>query len=96
VKKFVFLYQGQSEVTDKVKEGWTAWFAEIGDAVVDGGNPFTPGRKVTPTGAEDLPAGLEAISGYTIVNAESMDAAEKLLANCPIVTSVHVYEAVSM
>lgn len=96
MKKFVFLYQGQWEVTDDVKDAWTSWFDEIGDAIVDGGNPFTPGRKVTPAGSEDLPAGLEAITGYTIVNAESMEAAEKMLANCPIITSVHVYEAVSM
>lgn len=97
MKRFVFLYEGQFEdYSDQVKEAWSAWFAEIGESIVDGGNPFGRGRKVTATGSEDLPTGLDAISGYTIVNAESMDAAEKLLANCPIVTSVHVYEAMSM
>ena len=96
MKKFVFLYQGMWEDIDEAKEGWTAWFAEIGDSVVDGGNPFGPGRRVTPTGSEDLPTGTDAITGYTIVDAESMEAAEKLLANCPIITSVHVYEAMAM
>ena len=33
---------------------------------------------------------------YTIVNAESMEAAEKLLENCPIETSVRIYEAMAM
>jgi hypothetical protein len=38
----------------------------------------------------------DAASGYTIVNAESMQAAEKLLENCPIETSVRIYEAMAM
>ena len=44
----------------------------------------------------DLTAGMERASGYTIVNAESMNHAVKLLDDCPIITSVRVYEAVSM
>ncbi len=77
-------------------DAWMSWFSEIGDSIVDSGNPFGPGREVTPTGRRDLPRGADAAAGYTIVNADSMDAAEKLLENCPIVTSVRIYEAMPM
>jgi hypothetical protein len=97
MKKFVFLYQGLLEPNNKeMMERWTSWMAELGESFVDSGNPFGPGREVTTGGSRDLPLGPESTTGYSIVEAESLDAAEKLLANCPIVTSVHVYEAMSM
>lgn len=51
---------------------------------------------MTDNGSSDLPLGSQSIAGYTIVNADSIDEAEKLLANCPIITSVVIYEAISM
>jgi hypothetical protein len=97
MKKFMFLYQGIWDPSDKqMRDSWTDWFAEIGDSIVDSGNPFGDGREVTNDGARDLPLEPGSTTGYTIVEAESMDDAEKLLANCPIITSVRVYEAMSM
>jgi hypothetical protein len=96
VSKFVFLYHGWGDPTPATMDAWTSWFGEIGESIVDSGNPFGPGRGVTPNGSTELPLGPEAITGYTIVNAESMDAAEKLLANCPMISSVSVYEAMAM
>jgi hypothetical protein len=51
---------------------------------------------VTESGTRDLPLEPDSTVGYTIIEAESMDDAEKLLANCPIITSVRIYEAMSM
>ena len=96
MRKFLFLYSGVSEPTQEVMDAWMGWFASIGDSLVDGGNPLGPGREVTPTETRELPSGLEATSGYSIVNADTMDDAEKLLEGCPIVTSVRIYEAMSM
>ena len=96
MKKFVFVYYGQDELIKERMDAWMSWFAEIGDSIVDSGNPFGPGREVTPTETRDLPTGTEAATGYTIVNADSMADAEKLLANCPIITSVRISEAMSM
>jgi hypothetical protein len=42
------------------------------------------------------PLGLESLTGYTIINAESIDAAENIAKGCPMITSVRVYEATSM
>ncbi len=96
MKKFVFLFQGHSDPTQEVMDSWMGWFASIEDNIVDSGNPLGPGREVTPTDSRELPTGLDATTGYTIVSADSMDDAEKLLVGCPIVSSVRIYEAMSM
>jgi hypothetical protein len=96
MKKFMLIYHGFTEPTRENKDAWMNWFGEIGGNIVDSGNPFGPGREVTPTGRQDLATNADAASGYTIVNAESMEAAEKLLENCPIETSVRIYEAMAM
>jgi len=97
MSKFVFLFKGLwPEPTPEVTEAWTSWFTEIGANLVDSGNPFGPGREVTDSATTDLPQGAESITGYTIVNADNIDEAEKLLANCPINTSVLVYETMPM
>ena len=96
MKKYVFLFHGAWEMTPEQKEAWGGWFAEIGESIVDSGNPFGPGREITPTGRKDLPLDDRATTGYTIVNADSMADAEKLLENCPIATSVEIYEAMKM
>jgi hypothetical protein len=96
MSRYVFITYGSEEPTQQVMDAWMAWFAEIADSVVDRGAPLGPGREVTPTGARDLPTGADAATGYTVVEAESMEAAEKLLEHCPIITSVRVYEAMQM
>lgn len=96
MKKFMFLFHGAWEMTQEQKDAWGNWFAEIGESIVDSGNPFGPGREVTRTGRRDLPFDARATTGYTIVNADSMADAEKLLENCPIASSVEIYEAMKM
>lgn len=96
MKKFVYLYHGWGDASQTGMDAWTAWFGEIGESIVDSGNPFGPGKAVTAHGSTDLPTDDSAITGYTIIQAESMEAAEKLLTNCPMGSSVSVYEAVPM
>lgn len=96
MKKFVFLYYGYWEPTREIMDGWTKWFATIEDKLVDSGSPFGPGREVTPTETRELTPQEGPAMGYSIVNADTMDEAVKLLEGCPIITSVHVYEAMSM
>ena len=96
MKKYVFLYHGFGEPTREVMDAWSTWFAAVGDSMVDSGNPFGPGREVTPTGTKDLTPEMAPAHGYSIVNADSMADAEKLLEGCPIIDSVRVYEAMSM
>jgi len=96
MKKFIFLCYGYSEPTQEVMEAWGKWFASIGDKMVDPGNPLGSGREISPTGTKELPLGMESLTGYCIIKADNIDDAEKIAQGCPIITSVRVYEAMSM
>lgn len=96
MKKFVFLYVGFEPLTPEIKDAWSNWFALIGDRLVDSGNPFGPGREITPTGTKELSPNMGAVTGYSIINAENLEEAEKIAKKCPINTSIRVYEALPM
>ena len=64
--------------------------------MVDADNPFVSGREISDTRTKDLPLGTESITGYSIINAESLDDAEKIAHSCPYIASIRVYEAMEM
>jgi hypothetical protein len=100
--KYVFLYSGgkmpesEAEMAAVVND-WEAWYSQLGPALVDPGDPFTPqARNVASDGTvSEGPIGAMA-SGYTIVTADSFDAAIPLAQTCPILKSggqISIYEA---
>jgi hypothetical protein len=96
MKKFVFLTYGFETPTREIQEAWGKWFAAIGDKMVDGGSPLGAAREISHAGIKELPLGKESLTGYCIINAESLDDAEKIAQSCPIITSIRVYEAGAM
>ena len=69
--KFVLVFKGGSipqteEEQKQVMDAWTAWFGGLGDSVVDMGNPFGASAAVGGGGTSGL-------TGYSIVNADSLD-----------------------
>lgn len=101
MSKFVLAYQGGSMATteEAIKASmaeWGQWFADLGAAVVDGGNPFGAATKVTADGRADAASG---ITGYSILDASDLEAAAALAKGCPVLAhggSVDVYEALEM
>jgi hypothetical protein len=90
---FVLVYTGGSMAATeaergKMMEAWGAWFGNLGDKVVDAGNPFAPHAKnVSEGGAvHDGAIGTPA-TGYSIVKADSLNAAVDLAKACPVVHS---------
>ena len=88
--KYLLLYVGggmpETEAeTAAVMKAWGAWYTTLGSAVVDPGNPFTPvAKSIASDGAvKEGPAGTMA-TGYTIIQAESLDQAAKLAQSCPV------------
>ena len=69
-----------------------SWFGEMGEAMVDPGNPLSPGIEVTRDGATPLDFGLDALTGYSVIEAADKDAAVALAKTNPMITSVVVYE----
>jgi len=96
MKKFVFFTYGFETPTQEIQEAWGKWFASIGDKMVDSGSPLGPGREISHSGTKELPLGKESLTGYCIINADNLDEAEKIAKGCPIITSIRVYEAMSM
>jgi hypothetical protein len=102
---FVFIYRGgkpgqTKEEQDKIMAAWGGWFDKLGDKLVDGGNPFGPPKTVKTGGVSDGTDG-EPASGYSVVSADSQDAAAELAKGCPMLEDsdngkVEVYEAFPM
>jgi hypothetical protein len=98
---FVLLYTGggmpETEAEQAaVLQAWGVWYGKVGSAVVDGGNPFTPvAKSIASNGTvSDGPVGTMA-TGYTIIKADSLDAAVEMAKSCPILQGggqITVYE----
>ena len=91
MKKFMLLHYGFENPTPEIMAEWGEWFESIGDIEVDRGG-FNGGREVSKKGVTDLPWDMEAITGYNIIEAEDLDAAEKIAKSNPFITSIRVYE----
>ena len=96
MKKFVIFHYGYEDPTPEIMGAWSKWFESIGEKIVDPGSPLGPGKEISRSGTKDLPLGLESLTGYTIVRAESMSEAEKIAKDCPMISSIRIYEARSM
>ncbi len=103
MSNYVLIYTGgrmadsESE-RQKINDEWTNWFKRLDKAIIDQGNPFSPMAKTISEGgriSEDHDC--EMLTGYTIIQAMSMDAAIQLAKSCPALRSgskIAVYETV--
>lgn len=82
MKKFMLLSYGFEKPTREIMGAWGKWFESIADKMADGGH-FRGAREISKSGTRELPMGMESITGYTIINAESLDVAEKIARDNP-------------
>ena len=100
--KFLLAYKGggmgdSPESQQEAMDAWMAWFGALGADLVDGGAPFGSSTTIPANGVADN--GASRLSGYTIINAQSLAAAGEKAQGCPVLSSggaVEVYEAVPM
>jgi hypothetical protein len=86
--KYLLLFDGGSmpegeAAQAQVMKAWEAWFTELGSAVADPGNPFTPAAKKISSNGSVGDAAASA-SGYSVIEADSLDQAAKLATGCPV------------
>ncbi len=113
MKKFVVLYQSEAAAAgestaeaiantspEQMKAGmalWQAWHAKCKDAIVDLGAPLGGAVRVDAAGAA---AAHSAVSGYSVLQAESKDAAVRLMEGHPHFhmpgASIEILEVVPM
>lgn len=99
MKNFLAVYVGSAagmqawremdEAQRKQKEAagmqaWQAWMTTNANSVVDMGGPLGKTKRVSPEGIADV---RNEMGGYTIVQAESHEAAAKLFENHPHFTN---------
>ena len=102
--KYLFVYHGGShpetkEAQAKVMQAWGQWFGSMGKAVVDGGNPVGKSSTVRSNGMVAKDGGANPASGYSLIEAQSLDEALTMAKGCPILSaggSVEVAEAMDM
>jgi hypothetical protein len=83
MSRFMMIYKGEatdmSDMTEEQAAGvmakWATWMERVGPALVDVGTPFGPAASVVDDGSSGTSASL---TGYSIVEAGSLDAAKAL------------------
>lgn len=102
--KFALVFHGGSmpeseEEGAKVMAAWGAWMEGLGSALTDPGNPFGNATTIHADGSTTAGGGANPASGYTLVDADSLDAAVSLAKSCPMLAgggSIEVAEALDM
>ena len=86
MNNYVFVYRGGHEFKSKEEgakhmEKWGAWVNSLGDASVNPGSPFRKSKTVSSSGISDTDG--QPLTGYSVVKADSLDAATKMAKECP-------------
>ena len=84
--------QGEAEMAN-VMAAWDVWFHQLGEALVDGGNPASGTRVISSDGSV-ADGGPTSPTGYSIIKAESHDQAVALAKGCPVLAAGAMIEVV--
>ncbi len=85
--QFVIVYLGGNEPSTP-EEGqrhfskYMEWLSSLGDSAISPANPLKDTKTINPDGSVTA-GGSTTMSGYTIIEAESMDAALEVAKACP-------------
>ncbi len=80
---------------EQAMAAWGQWFGKLGSAVVDPGNPVGASTSVSGAGSDG--AAASGLTGYSVISADSLDAAASSVKDCPILANggkVDVYETI--
>ena len=86
---FVVLYSGSTmpeteAETNEMMAAWGAWYGGMSESIVDGGNPFSAAKSIGSDGViSDGAVGSHPASGYTVISADSLDAAMQTVVGHP-------------
>ncbi len=87
MSNYIIAYHGgkKPETPEEGAKGmakWQAWIDGLGDAVVNPGTPLGKSKIVSSGGVSDG-GGSNSLTGFSIVKADSMDAALEMAKACP-------------
>jgi hypothetical protein len=84
---YIFAYHGgkppqNPEEGAKFKARWRAWVEDLGEAMADPGNILGKSKTVSADGVSD-DGGPNPLSGFSVVTADSIEAAIEMAKRCP-------------
>lgn len=90
--KYLFVFHGGGapqgkEVQAKAMDDWGAWFGSMGADVVDGGNPVGKSTTVKSDGSVVNNGGPNPTSGYSLIEAKTLEDAIAKAKRCPLLAS---------
>ena len=94
MKRYMLLHFGFEKPTPEIMAAWKAWLEAVADRTVDQGGFHGGAREISREGTRDLPLAADSITGYSIINAESLEDAEAIARDNPFIASIRVYEIV--
>jgi len=79
------------------RDKWEAWATGLGDAIVNPGTPLKDSKTVSANGVMDG-GGPNPLMGFSVVRAESLDAAIEMAKACPFLAigTIEVAEMMEM
>ena len=102
MSNYVFTYYGEPKFESpdqgaKYMAKWQAWVGGLGDALVNPGVPIGK-SKIVSSGGVSEDAGSNRVTGFSIVKADSLEAAVEMAKGCPHLDhgAVGVGEAMEM
>ena len=92
MKRCMLLHFGFEKPTPEIMAAWGKWFESVAHKTVGNGGFHGGAQKISHSGTKDLTMRMESITGYSIINAESLGDAEKIAQDNPFIASIRVYE----
>jgi hypothetical protein len=102
--KYLFVYHGGKPPANpaeipEVMNAWGAWFGSLGAAVIDGGNPVGKSSTVKADGSLVSDGGANPASGYSLIEASSIEDAHAKAKGCPLLKAggtIEIAQAMDM
>lgn len=94
MKRFMLLHYGIEKPTEEVMEAWGEWFKSIAGQTDENGGFHRGGVEISSEGTRELPFEADSITGYSIIQAETLQEAQAIAARNPFINSIRVYEIV--
>ena len=91
--KYLFAYHGGDfppEEAEALDAAWKKWMDGVGDKAVDRGGPLEASRTIGAGGKLAHDGGANPVTGYSVIEADNIDAAIAIAKDCPQIRPPHV------
>jgi hypothetical protein len=100
MSNYIFAFHGgkkpeSPEEGAKVMAKWGAWMGQLGAAIVNPGGPLGDSHTVSSSGVAEN-GGSNPVSGFTLIEADSLAAAIEMSKGCPILDDDGTVEVAEM